>query len=269
MKMERELEIVVATVKRAGARALELAKRGFEVQTKRDRSPVTTADLEVNRILQDMQCRHFPEDGWLSEESPDHDARLTKPRIWIVDPIDGTKAFVNGLPEFCISIALVEGNQPVLGVIFNPSTDELFTAVRGAGLSLNGTPYAPTTSLDHTPVVSVSPREYRKGRWAALHGTVQCRPMLSIANALSLVAAGRIHATLTIESENEWDLAAGVLLIEEAGGTAADCAGRPFQFNQASPRFRGVIAVAQGAGRDLRPMLQQEADRAGGERKTL
>jgi myo-inositol-1(or 4)-monophosphatase len=223
---------------------------------------VTTADFEVNGILRDMQQRHFPDDGWLSEESPDDPARLTKTRVWIVDPIDGTKAYVNKIPEYCISVGLVEAGLPVLAMIFNPSTDELFSAVRGEGLHINGRPMAPTAPAGDRSEVLVNVWEYRIGRWADLDGRILCRPMFSIAHALALVAAGRVQAALTIQSQNEWDMAAGVLLIQESGGTIADPEGRPFVFNQARPRFRGVIAVSATAGHDLRPFLQTHADRA-------
>jgi myo-inositol-1(or 4)-monophosphatase len=260
--MERELDHLTRAIKKAGERARELAEKGFEVHTKKDRSPVTTADLEVNRILREMQQAQFPDDGWLSEESPDDAGRLEKARVWIVDPIDGTKAYVNKLPEYCISVGLIEAGMPVLAAIFNPSTDEFFTAVLGDGLRLNGRPLAPAAPLGERSAIMVSPWEYRGGRWAELDGRVECRPMLSIAHALALVAAGRAQATLTIEPENEWDLAAGVLLVQESGGTIADGEGRPFVFNQAVPRFRGVIAVSATAGNDLRPFLQAHADRA-------
>ena len=136
--MERELTLLTSAIREAGKRAMDLALKGFDVHMKNDRSPVTTADLEVNRILREMQQTDFPDDGWLSEESPDDPARLGKARVWIVDPIDGTKAFVNKLPEYCISVALVEAGTPVLGAIFNPSTDELFSAIVGQGLRVNG-----------------------------------------------------------------------------------------------------------------------------------
>jgi len=265
--MERELTQLVETIRQAGARARELAVRGFEVHTKKDRSPVTTADFEVNRILHEMQQAHFPEDGWLSEESPDDLARLGKPRVWIVDPIDGTKAYVNRLPEYCISVALVERGQPVLAAIYNPSIDELFTAIRGQGLLVNGQAIPAQPVQEAAPLVMVSPREFQSGRWAGLDDLVQYRPMFSIANALALVAAGRVQATITIEPENEWDLAAGVLLIGESGGTLADAAGKPFTFNQEIPRFRGVIAIAATAGRELQPLLQTHADQALAKRK--
>jgi myo-inositol-1(or 4)-monophosphatase len=260
--MERELDHLSRTIRQAGARAIELAEQGFEVQTKHDRSPVTTADFEVNRILRDMQETHFPDDGWLSEESPDDPVRLEKPRVWIVDPIDGTKAFVNKVPEYCISVGLVENGTPVLAAVFNPSTAELFTAIRGDGVRLNGQRHSPAAPADSVAQILVSLWEYRAGRWADLDGHVRYRPMLSIANALAVVAAGRMQAALTIEPENEWDLAAGVLLVQESGGTVADAAGHPFAFNQATPRFRGVIAVSATADADLRPLLQAHADRA-------
>ena len=164
--MESELAQLSSTIRKAGARAKDLARKGFEIHTKEDRSPVTTADLEVNRILREMQEMHFPDDGWLSEESPDDPARLDKARVWIVDPIDGTKAFVNKLPEYCISVGLIQGGVPVLGAIFNPSTDELFTAIRGQGVRLNGSPHTPETPVDTMSHVLVSPWEYRAGRWA-------------------------------------------------------------------------------------------------------
>jgi myo-inositol-1(or 4)-monophosphatase len=259
--MERELAELTSTIKRAGARALELSKQGFEVHTKKDRSPVTTADLEVNRILHEMWRTRFPDDAWLSEESPDDQARLNKARVWVVDPIDGTKAFVNRLPEFCISVGLVENGTPVLGAILNPSTDELFTALRHKGLFLNGTPITLSSPIGSMSHIMVTPWELRNGRWDGLNSHIQCRPMYSIAHSLALVAAGRVQATLTIEPENEWDLAAGVLLIQESGGTVADADGRAFIFNQPTPRFRGVIAVSATAREDLRPLLQHHADR--------
>jgi myo-inositol-1(or 4)-monophosphatase len=260
--MERELATLVEAIRSAGTKVRELVKVGFEVQTKQDRSPVTTVDHEVNRILHEMQRLEFPQDAWLSEESPDDPARLTNRRVWIVDPIDGTKALVNRMPEFCISAALIERGVPVVAAILNPSTDELFTAVRGGGLFLNGTRVTPSSAHDFSPVIMVSAREFRSNRWSTLAETARCRPMYSIANALALVAAGRVQAALTIEPENEWDLAAGVLLIEESGGVIRDAAGKSFAFNQPIPRFRGVIAVAATADKNLRANLQAHAERA-------
>lgn len=260
--MERELIVLVDAIRKAGVKVGEMVRDGFEIQTKPDRSPVTTVDHEVNRILHAMQRREFPADAWLSEESPDDPARLTHARVWIVDPIDGTKALVNRVPEFCISVALVERGVPVVAAILNPSTDELFTALRGGGLFLNDARVTPSHTHDVNPVILVNAWELRIGRWSMLAETTRCRPMYSIANALALVAAGRVQGALTIEPENEWDLAAGVLLIEESGGTIINAAGKPFVFNQPTPMFRGVIAVAATANNDLRAKLQAHAEHA-------
>ncbi len=260
--MERELATLVEAIRNAGTKVRELVRAGFEVQTKSDHSPVTTVDHAVNRILHEMQRQEFPQDGWLSEESPDDPARLTNQRVWIVDPIDGTKALVNRMPEFCISAALIERGTPIVAAILNPSTDELFTAVRGGGLFLNGTRVTPSPTHAFDPAIMVSAGEFRIGRWSILAETVRCRPMYSIANALALVAAGRVQAAFTIEPENEWDLAAGVLLIEESGGAISDAEGKPFAFNQPIPRFRGVIAVAATADKGLHANLQTHANRA-------
>ncbi len=266
--MERESDLLIESVREAGARAMELARTGFEVHTKKDRSPVTTADLEVERILHAMQRKHFPDDGWLSEESPDDQTRLSRPRVWIVDPIDGTKAYVNRMPEFCISAALVEQGRPVLAAVLNPSTGELFTATKGTGLRLNGAPLVSAPLHDSPPIIMVNPWELRSGRWAALDGEVHCRPMYSIANALTMVAAGRVRAAITAEPENEWDLAAAVLLIEEGGGAIEDAAARRFLFNQPKPRFRGVVAVARGTDDSLHRLLRACVGRAASRKST-
>jgi myo-inositol-1(or 4)-monophosphatase len=255
--MQRELELLQDAVRRAGARAIELARDGFDTHIKADRSPVTSADLEVNRLLHERLIGTFPDDGWLSEETPDSPIRLEKKRVWVVDPIDGTKAFVRGLPDFCISVALVEGDQPVVAAVLNPVMKELFTAARGQGVWLNGNPMAPARRAGQ-PVLLANPWELSTGRFAAAEESADCRPMHSIAYALALVAVGRADAALTFEREHEWDLAAGVLLIQEAGGTAMDGAGKPFRFNQPRPSMQGTVAVAPGsAGRvnDLVRML--------------
>lgn len=260
--MQREYHQLVTTIKEAGRRAMDLALRGFKVHTKKDRSPVTTADFEVDRILHEMQQEHFPDDGWLSEESPDDRTRLANTRVWIVDPIDGTRAYINRLPEFCISVALVQGHRPILGAIFNPSTDELFSAIHTQGLLLDGKPFLPSPCLRSKPLVLVSPREFNSGRWTDLLSHVECRPALSIANALASVAAGRVQAVLTIEPENEWDLAAGALLVEESGGSIFDAAGQPLSFNRPTPQFSGVIAVEATAEPNFRSFLLAQADQA-------
>ena len=246
MAWDHELRILNEAIRIAGAEALRFASDGFETHTKADRSPVTSADLAVNQILQSHLLEAFPHDGWLSEESPDGPARLQKTRVWVIDPIDGTKAFIRGEPEFCISVALVEEGRPIVAAIFNPSTKELFAATRGGGLYLNHKPISPEEqSADQPSVIALSPWEQHVGRFKSIEAYVASRPMRSIAWALALTASGRIHAVATFEFENEWDVAAGTLLIEEAGGTMQDGDGQVLGFNRPEPRYRGIIAISR------------------------
>lgn len=245
MTWDYELRILNEAIRTAGAEALRFASDGFEIHTKSDQSPVTSADLAVNQILQSHLLALFPHDGWLSEESPDSPARLQKSRVWVIDPIDGTKAFIRGEPEYCISVALVEEGRPVVAAVFNPSTDELFAATRGGGFYLNHKPVSREEPLlAQQPVIALSPWEQHVGRFKSVEAHATSRPMRSIAWALALAASGRIHAVATFESENEWDVAAGALLIEEAGGTMHDGGGQALGFNQLEPRYRGIIATS-------------------------
>ena len=126
--MNTELDVVLDAVRLAGTRALQLAKEGFEIHRKADHSPVTSADLAVNEILREALIGHFPNDGWMSEEDPDTPERLNKSRVWIIDPIDGTSYFIKGIPQYSFSVALIENQRPKLGVVYNPATEELFSA---------------------------------------------------------------------------------------------------------------------------------------------
>jgi len=245
MAWDHELRILSDVIRTAGTEALRFSSDGFETHTKSDQSPVTSADLAVNQILQAHLLAMFPHDGWLSEESPDDSARLQKARVWVIDPIDGTKAFIRGEPEFCVSVALVEEGLPVVAAIFNPSTDELFAATRGGGLRLNHKPVSPQERRrNQQPVIALSPWEQHLGRFQSVEAHATSRPMHSIAWALALAASGRIHAVATFEPENEWDVAAGALLIEEAGGTMHDGGGLALGFNRPEPRYRGIIATS-------------------------
>ena len=245
MAWNDERDVLIDALRMAGAEALRLAVDGFETIQKPDQSPVTSADLAVNTVLHARLTSAFPQDGWLSEESPDDLVRLQKRRVWVVDPIDGTKAFINGEPEFCISVALIEQGQPMVAAIFNPSTHELFTAVRGEGLHLNNEPVSPSAALSGLdPVIALNPWEQQIGRFTSLTLSMTSRPIRSIAWVLTLAAIGRIDAVATLEPQNEWDVAAGALLIEEAGGIISDGRGQNLTFNRREPRYRGIIATS-------------------------
>jgi myo-inositol-1(or 4)-monophosphatase len=242
--MQHEIDVLEESVRRAGQHVLRLAKNGFETHIKKDRSPVTTADLAVNAILRDALLSAFPEDGWLSEESPDDTARLEKKRVWVVDPIDGTKYFMRSIPQYSISVALVEAQAPVAAVVYNPARDEMFSAVAGGGTRMNGRRVSVTSSESGRPVILVSPPGFERGAFRRLEPHADCRPMGSIAYTLALVAAGAANATLNVDGLNEWDVAAGVLLVREAGGTVVDRAGNALLFNKPKTSVRGIVAAA-------------------------
>lgn len=220
---------------------------------------VTEADIAVDRLLHDRLIGPNPGDGWLSEESEDDLARLGKSRVWIVDPIDGTRSFAEGLPEFTISVALVEDGAPVVGVVLNPATDELFAAVRGGGASLNGAPIRATgrDGLEGAAVVA-SRFESRRRRFTELLPSVEVTTIGSLAYKLALVASGRYDGYLSWRRTHDWDIAGAAVLLAEAGGKLTDADGRPIALNRERPVHEGLLA----GGAALHPLLL-DATRAG------
>jgi len=240
----------------AGRRVIQLACEGFDTFTKKDRSPVTTADLEVDQLLRQHLLTAFPHDGWLSEETPDDLNRVDKRRIWIVDPIDGTKYFIVGLPQFTISVALVENGEPVMAMILNPATKELFSAIQGSGAMLNGQSIFVRSTEEPRLTLLVNPPALKQKTFPKLETSIMCRPMGSIAYTLALIAAGRADATIHLGRQNEWDIAAGVLLVQEAGGSVVDTHGSPLCFNQPDPSVKGVIACRMDQASFLQKLVR-------------
>ena len=240
---DHELTTLESAVRKAGQRVTQLARDGFETHIKKDHSPVTTADLEVDRILKEILFETYPEDGWLSEETPDDGARLEKPRVWVLDPIDGTKYFMLGIPQYGISIALVEKGDPVIGVIFNPATEEYFLAVKGAGATLNGKNIQVRSSSIERLTVFVNPPALDRDPFRQLAELADWQPMGSIAYTLALVAAGKADTAINLGNQNEWDVAAGTLLVQEAGGTIVDRKWNALCFNKPNPMVSGILAT--------------------------
>ncbi len=216
---------------------------GYQIDSKGRNNPVTTADFEADSELKQILRDAFPDYGWLSEETADNDDRLTRDRVWIVDPLDGTKEFIKGIPEFVVAIALADHGVPVMGVSYNPIKDELFAGIPGAGCLLDGIPVtvSDTRTLDHSTILA-SRSETARGEWKAYEGRVTVRPIGSVAYKLALVAAGQADATFTLTPKSEWDIASGVALIIAAGGRVTDLHGDPMRFNQASVKTPGFVA---------------------------
>src|SRR3989441_2183232 len=214
----------------------------IEAEYKAGHDPVTEADKAVDAVLRKELLREG--EGWLSEESVDDFTRLEKNRIWVVDPLDGTREFVAGIPEFCVSVAMVENGRPVAGGICNPATEETFIGSLQTGVTYKGKRAHPSqrTRLEGA-VVLASRSEVKRGEWKQFeNASFKIRPMGSVAYKLALVSAGLADATFTLTPKNEWDVAAGAALVESAGGFVRTLKGFPGRCHKKTPLFTRLLA---------------------------
>src|SRR5215472_9601969 len=209
-----------------------------------DRGPVTEADLAVNQVLRQVLVRAG--EGWLSEESVDDLRRLKKQRVWVVDPLDGTREFVAGIPEWCVSVGLVEDGRAIAGGICNPASGETFLGAVEMGLTYNGRRVLASKKRDLAGAhVLASRTEVERGNWQHFQNQntdLVIRPVGSVAYKLALVAAGLADATWTFSPKNEWDIAAGVALVEAAGGFVRSLTNCSLTFNKENPLISGLVA---------------------------
>ena len=262
---ESELEVAERAARAAGAIVRECYERGVAVDYKDPEhdDPVTEADTRANGCIEGIIRRAFPADGWLSEETADSRQRLARPRVWIVDPLDGTREFVQHIPELCVCIALVEHGVPVLGVSFNPLTDELFAAARDRGLALNGAPAhtSATATLAQARILA-SRSEDKRGEWDAFKPRVRVELTGSVAFKLALIAVGRGDGTFSLTPKHEWDVCAGAALIQEGGGCITDCYGQPLRFNREKPLLPGIIATNAALFEPVRALITEVAPKS-------
>ena len=235
---------------RAAEGALEKYTPGqIAARAKAGGDPVTEADIEVNSKLHEILPRAG--EGWLSEETKDDQARLECRNVWVVDPIDGTREFVMGLPEWCISIGWVEDGRAVAGGILNPAAGHLILGSLETGVTLNGQPVQPrdTSSLAQADVLA-SRSEVERGEWEQYEGReFTVTAMGSVAYKLGRVAAGLADATWTLVPKHEWDVAAGSALVEASGGRLFIPTSETLGFNRAHPKRPGLVAFAAGSAR--------------------
>ncbi len=213
-----------------------------EAEYKAGHDPVTQADTQVDAALR--KCLLRPGEGWLSEESVDDPIRLESSWVWIVDPLDGTREFVRGIREWCCSIGLARDGKPFAGGICNPATQEVFVGTVESGLIFNGKPAQPSSRAKlEGGVVLASRSEVKRGEWDQFQGRgFEVRPAGSVAYKLACVAAGLADATWTLTPKHEWDVAAGVALIEAAGGFTGTLDQSPLVFNNRKPKLTGLLA---------------------------
>jgi myo-inositol-1(or 4)-monophosphatase len=214
----------------------------IETEYKIGHDPVTEADRAVDAVMRENLLRDG--EGWLSEESSDDMSRLTKSRVWVVDPLDGTREFVQGIPEFCVSIGFVEEGRAVAGGICNPATNETIIGAFGSGVRYNGRPTrASQRAKLEGSLILASRSEVKRGEWSQFQGSeYQVRPMGSVAYKLGLVAAGLADITFTLTPKNEWDVAAGAALVESAGGFVCTLDNAPLRCNHRDPLLSGLLA---------------------------
>jgi myo-inositol-1(or 4)-monophosphatase len=214
----------------------------IETEYKIGHDPVTEADRAVDAVLRQNLLRDG--EGWLSEESVDDPSRLDKRHVWVVDPLDGTREFVQGIPEFCVSIGFVEDGRPIAGGICNPATKETILGSIDSGVLYNGKPARPSqrTTLRGSLILA-SRSEIKRGEWQQFQsGDYQIRPMGSVAYKLGLVSAGLADITFTLTPKNEWDVAAGAALVASSGGFVATLDNAPLRCNNRNPLLTGLMA---------------------------
>ena len=237
-------QVAVDAAREAGRIVRGYFQEATIIQMKGEDNPLTEADLASNRVLYERLLGAYPDFGWLSEETVDDGARLQKREVWIIDPVDGTLEFTKGIPEFVISIGLVIDGAPVLGVLYNPIRDQLFSGIVGQGAWYNGQPTHTSTRAELSGSRVVCSRtEMSKGWFDPYKDLLVPEPVGSVAYKFGLVAAGMAEATFTPRPRHEWDVAGGAAIVLAAGGRFTNGAGDAVVFNQPKPLVDGIAAT--------------------------
>ena len=240
--LQEDWELLFAAVQEAGAMGLALSKQNVRKWSKPDGSTVTEADLKIDGFLKERLHNTRPDYGWLSEETPDTPERLSKQRLWIVDPIDGTNSFVNGTDGWCVGAALTENGKPILAALYQPVANLFYCAALGFGAFCNRDVMTPNDDAG-----------LKSARLLGTGRALKALPEVSASNApniplllrLAHVACGKADIALSLGLRNDWDLAAGDLLVSEAGGVISQADGKPTLYNQPLPKQDGLLAAGK------------------------
>lgn len=244
--LTRDAALLKDTVREAGALARSMFRTELKTWTKGASSPVSEADIAVNDLLEARLRSATPDYGWLSEESADDATRLSRRLVWVVDPIDGTRNYLGGHDEWCVSVALVADAAPVLAAVFAPTSGEFFFAARGQGTLLNDKPVraTPGSTLDFSRMAGPKPMVERLN---SSGGDIKLHPRIgSLALRLCRVAHGALDAAFAGGNSHDWDLAAADLIVQEADGRMSDLSGDPILYNRREVAHGVLVA----AGRD-------------------
>jgi len=239
-----ELALLREAVREAGAAALEFYGNAPRAWQKDDHSPVSEADHAADAVLKSRLLAARPGYGWMSEESGVVAAGGPGERLWIVDPIDGTRAFLRERPEWAVSAALVENGRPIAACVFNPALDLFFSAARGGGARLNGVAIRAGARADLAGSrVLAHDSALRGRRWRLPWPEMELHRVNSIAYRICLIASGQFDAVLSTSAKSDWDLAAADLVVHEAGGQLSTFNGATFVYNKAGFRHENVICA--------------------------
>jgi myo-inositol-1(or 4)-monophosphatase len=244
-RFRQELEVASRAARDAGDEVLRMRREGLRYGHKEGRELVSEADIRSAEMLFDAITSTFPGDGWLSEEHLDSAHRLDRERTWIVDPIDGTREYLMGIPEYAVSVGLAVAGEPVLGVVYNPATGELHAA------SCDGSPEAAAPLTPPRFRVLVGRGEHQWDEVPPLPAGAETAAVGSVAYRLALLAAGQGDAVLTGYGRAEWDVAAGIALCRAAGLRCTGVLGDRLVFNQPEPWVRGLLVAKPGLHRYL------------------
>ena len=255
--MSEDLDLIEEAACEVGDLAIQLRDEGLQIWSKEGGTPVTNADLRVDQLLRERLGAARPDYGWLSEETADDAARLKQRRLFVVDPIDGTAAYMKGRPWWSVSIAVVEDGRPIAGVVHAPSLDETYLAERGKGATLNGRPIRSSDVADIEDCAMLGDAAmFLDPRWPRAWPSMKVETRNSIAYRMCLVASGAFDAAIALSAKNEWDLAAADLICGEAGALATDHLGRAFLYNDPNPRAPSLICAAPA----LHPLLVERVN---------
>ncbi len=252
--MSAELDLLRDVAHEAGRMALRLQEGGLKIWRKAGGSPVTSADLAVDALVAERLRAARPDYGWLSEETVDDGSRFEARRLFMVDPIDGTVAYMKGRPWWSVSLAVVEDGRALAGVIYAPGLEETYEAERGGGAQLNGAVVHASAATDLESCAMLSPKGAFSGRdWAEPWPEMRVENRNSVALRMGLVAAGAFDAAVALSPKSDWDIAAGLVIADEAGAVSTDHKGRPLVLNRPSASHPSLVC----AGAALHPLILQ------------
>jgi myo-inositol-1(or 4)-monophosphatase len=242
--MDNDYALLTSVTREAGDLAAELFSTKIKIWDKSPNNPVSDADIAVNELIKYRLMGTRPDYGWLSEETADDSRRLTARKVWVVDPIDGTRAFIKGRDGFCVSVALVEDGQPVLAALSAPLRGQFFTARAGQGAYVNGMKIKATSRADIQGCAMLADEDlFTASFWPEAWPQMNLSKPNSIALRMALVACGEADAAVALRPKNEWDMAAATLILDEAGGKWSDHFGQRPPFNRSNPVYATVVAA--------------------------